>query len=102
MLTRKDVCNIILKRMQQRNFTPEHLASISSVHKNTINRLKSEDFYNPRLDTLSLVLDSLGLEPVILNKNVTITFTDKRKGKELSDLTSTAPPLELCKRIPAG
>lgn len=68
MLTRKDVCNIILKRMQQRNFTPEYLASISRVHKNTINRLKSEDFCNPRLDTLSLVLDSLGLELVIKEK----------------------------------
>ena len=68
MLTRKEVCNIILKQMQQRNFTPEHLASISHVHKNTINRLKKEDFCNPRLDTLSLVLDPLGLELVIKEK----------------------------------
>lgn len=68
MLTRKEVCNIILKYMQQRNFTPEHLASISHVHKNTINRIKKEGSCNPRLDTLSLVLDSLGLELVIKEK----------------------------------
>lgn len=68
MLTRKEVCSIILKYMQQRNFTPEYLASISHVHKNTINRMKTEDFCNPRLDTLSLVLDSLGLELVIKEK----------------------------------
>lgn len=68
MLTRKEVCNIILKQMQQRNFTPEYLASISHVHKNTINRIRKEDSCNPRLDTLSLVLDSLGLELVIKEK----------------------------------
>ena len=68
MLTRKEVCNIIVKYMQQRNFTPEYLASISHVHKNTINRMKTEDFCNPRLDSLSLVLDSLGLELVIKEK----------------------------------
>ena len=68
MLTRKEVCSIIVKYMQQRNFTPEYLASISRVHKNTINRMKTEDFCNPRLDTLSLVLDSLGLELVIKEK----------------------------------
>ena len=68
MLTRKEVCSIILKYMQQRNFTSEHLASISHVHTNTINRIKTEDFCNPRLDTLSLVLDSLGLELVIKEK----------------------------------
>ena len=68
MLTRREVCSIILKYMQQRNFTPEYLASISRVHKNTINRIKTEDFCNPRLDTLSLVFDSLGLELVIKEK----------------------------------
>ena len=68
MLTRKEVCNIIVKYMQQRNFTPEYLASISHVHKNTINRMKTEDFCNPRLDSLSIVLDSLGLELVIKEK----------------------------------
>lgn len=68
MLTRKEVCNIVVKYMQQRNFTLEHLASISHVHTNTINRIRTEDFCNPRLDTLSLVLDSLGLELVIKEK----------------------------------
>ena len=68
MLTRKEVCNTVVKYMQQRNFTLEHLASISHVHTNTINRLKTEDFCNPRLDTLSLVLDSLDLELVIKEK----------------------------------
>lgn len=68
MLTRKEVCDIIMKRMQQRNFTPEHLASISQVHENTINRIRKEGSCNPRLDTLFLVLNSLGLELVIKEK----------------------------------